>query len=196
MDELDSPRLYPASVADRQQHIRILLSVNMPEPVTPGQTPPSASDTPPITPPSGDPSSAELQKAREQIENLNKALQAERSEKEARTKKEAEEAGKFKELYESTNTSHEALKASHESVTKTLEAYDAHFAQEVERALKDLPKEKKALLDKLLDGKSAFEKATIVPDLLKEFGGAGFGQNPPGGQPPPASDRSKELLSK
>lgn len=168
----------------------------MPEPVTPEQTPPSAPDTPPATP-AGDPSSAELTKAREQIENLNKALQAERNEKEARTKKEAEEAGKFKELYESTNASHEALKTSHESMTKTLEAYDAHFTQEVERALKDLPKEKKVLLEKLLDGKSAFEKATIVPDLLKEFGGsAGFGQNPPGGQPPPASDRSKELLSK
>lgn len=160
------------------------------------------------TPPAPSEQNTELQA---QIDNLNKALKESRQEakalKEAEEKREAENIKKqeeakkkkweFEKLYteqtETLNSLTDKSKTQEEQITQ----FNTFFQEDFANKTKDLKKEQKELVEKLLDGKTDFEKATLVWDILSQFStGGNFGQTPEWWNTPPKVDESKELLKK
>ena len=62
------------------------------------------------------------------------------------------------------------MTSEHTSASDKLAKYDEYFKTSFENSLKTLEKGQKEMIEKLLDGKSNFEKSTLLPDILATFG--------------------------
>jgi len=123
-------------------------------------------------------------------ERLRQAEESKKAEDEAKAKWE------FEKLATEYKTSLDDISGKHTTATEQLTKYEEHFKTQYEESLKALSKEQKDTIEKLLEWKSNFDKATLVPSLLTQFGWKAFGKDPKGGDPTTVADKSKDLLAK
>lgn len=150
-----------------------------------------------------DANATELAKTQAEVARLGKLVndyaEKEKS-RQAEEAKNAEELAKkqweFEKLYWDTKSQLEDTTAKYTSASEQLTKYDAYFKGQYEESIKTLTKEQKDVVEKLLDGKSNFEKASLLPDILKQFGWVSFGKDPKGGNPPGDTDKAKDFLAK
>lgn len=145
----------------------------------------------------------ELAKAQAEATRLGKLVndyaEKDKSRQLEETKKQEENAKKqweFEKLYSDSKTALEDITTKHTSASEQLTKYDEYFKEQFDTSIKTLSKEQKDVVEKLLDWKSNFDKATLLPSLLAQFGLKPFGKDPNGGKPPVDADKSKDLLAK
>jgi len=126
---------------------------------------------------------AEKKAAEEEAQDLKKKLE------EIETAKK-EEKGAFKDLYEEKKEEAQNLTDQLNAEKEKAEALEKSIVKLVDAELGKLPDEKKEFVENLLEGKTAEKKLSLVPELVKQFGGAvgdGFGAGLPAGSgKPPA----------
>lgn len=146
----------------------------------------------------------ELAKAQAEVVRLGKLLNDKAESDKAReaeeAKKQEEEAKKrweYEKLYWEQKTQLDELTKNHTTASEQLTRHDEHFKNQYEESIKTLSKEQQGTIEKLLEWKSNFDKATLLPDLLAQFGWKAFGKDPKGGWSSPSdADKAKDLVSK
>lgn len=130
----------------------------------------------------------DLAKAHAEVARLGKLVNESAEKEKARQAEEAKKAedeakakGEFEKLATEYKTSLDDITTKHTSASEQLTKYDEHFKTQFESSIKALSKEQKDVIEKLLEWKSNFDKATLLPDLLTQFGGKAFGKDPKGG---------------
>ena len=143
---------------------------------------------------------AEITRLQEEVARLGKNLNKIHEEKKKAEEEEAKKRGEFEKLYNESKTTLETLTADSESQKKRLETYDGYFKAQYDTRIASLDADKKAVIEKLLDGKSDFEKFSLLDETLAIIAPNtpnNFGRVPEGGQSAGKSsneDKVQELL--
>lgn len=142
---------------------------NQPEPSNP-ETPPKEPETPPKKEETTVSYQA-LKEEREKRQALQEKLDAMEAEKKSAAQKQAEEEGKFKELYESTKTELEAKDGEIKSLTEKMASYEESIQEGIKTAASQIKSEEdRELFMDSLKGKNPAEQQALVPRLLQKFG--------------------------
>lgn len=119
-----------------------------------------------------------------QVEELSKKLGEYDKEKENASKSEEEkklkDKQKFDELEAKWKDEKKALEDRIAEQEPVIKSYRDTQTKQLEELSKQVPEAKKALVDGLLNGKSIEEKLTLLPTIVTEFKGSGFGGAPNG----------------
>lgn len=104
-----------------------------------------------------------------EIARLGKLLNQQAEKEKQRKDEEARQKWEFEKLYNEKNSEFEALKTEHSTQSEQITAYNTYFKQEFEKSIATLDAEKKQFIEKFLNGKSDFEKFSLLPEILKNF---------------------------
>lgn len=155
----------------------------------------AAENTPQTT--SDNKNTDELAKKEAEIARLGKLVN-QYAEKERLAKEEdAKKNGEFQKLFEDKKAELETLTSEHDNTKEINSRYEEFFKAEFEKSLQKIPKEKQETISLLLDGKTDFEKFSLLPKILSEFFPSqnGFG-GVPSGQTAKPNEKSVEDLIK
>lgn len=147
-----------------------------------------------------DPKDAEIARLQEEVKRLGNTLGKFHEEKKRAQEEEAKKRGEFEKLYNESKSTLETLTADSENQKKKLETYDGYFKAQYDARIASLDADKKAVIEKLLDGKSDFEKFSLLDETLAIIAPNtpnNFGRMPEGGQSAGKSsneDKVQELL--
>ena len=143
---------------------------------------------------------AEIARLQEEVKRLGNTLGKFHEEKKRAQEEEAKKRGEFEKLYNESKSAYDTLTADSESQKKRLETYDGYFKAQYDARIASLDADKKAVIEKLLDGKSDFEKFSLLDETLAIIAPNtpnNFGRVPEGGQSAGKSsneDKVQELL--
>ena len=143
---------------------------------------------------------AEIARLQEEVKRLGNTLGKFHEEKKRAQEEEAKKRGEFEKLYNESKSAYDTLTADSESQKKRLETYDGYFKAQYDARIASLDADKKAVIEKLLDGKSDFEKFSLLDETLAIIPPNtpnNFGRVPEGGQSAGKSsneDKVQELL--
>ena len=132
-----------------------------------------------------DPKDAEIARLQEEVKRLGNTLGKFHEEKKRAQEEEAKKRGEFEKLYNESKSTLETLTADSENQKKKLETYDGYFKAQYDARIASLDADKKAVIEKLLDGKSDFEKFSLLDETLAIIAPNtpnNFGRVPEGGQ--------------
>lgn len=132
-----------------------------------------------------DPKDAEIARLQEEVKRLGNTLGKFHEEKKRAQEEEAKKRGEFEKLYNESKSTLETLTADSENQKKKLETYDGYFKAQYDTRIASLDADKKAVIEKLLDGKSDFEKFSLLDETLAIIAPNtpnNFGRVPEGGQ--------------
>lgn len=132
-----------------------------------------------------DPKDAEIARLQDEVKRLGNTLGKFHEEKKRAQEEEAKKRGEFEKLYNESKSTLETLTADSESQKKKLETYDGYFKAQYDTRIASLDADKKAVIEKLLDGKSDFEKFSLLDETLAIIAPNtpnNFGRVPEGGQ--------------
>lgn len=135
--------------------------------------------------PKTDAKDAEIARLQEEVARLGKNLGKIHEEKKKAEEEEAKKRGEFEKLYNESKSTLETLTADSENQKKRLETYDGYFKAQYDARIASLDADKKAVIEKLLDGKSDFEKFSLLDETLAIIAPNtpnNFGRVPEGGQ--------------
>lgn len=147
-----------------------------------------------------DPKDAEIARLQEEVKRLGNTLGKFHEEKKRTQEEEAKKRGEFEKLYNESKSTLETLTADSESQKKKLETYDGYFKAQYDTRIASLDADKKAVIEKLLDGKSDFEKFSLLDETLAIIAPNtpnNFGRVPEGGKSAGKTsneDKVQELL--
>ena len=147
-----------------------------------------------------DPKDAEIARLQDEVKRLGNTLGKFHEEKKRAQEEEAKKRGEFEKLYNESKSTLETLTADSENQKKKLETYDGYFKAQYDTRIASLDADKKAVIEKLLDGKSDFEKFSLLDETLAIIAPNtpnNFGRVPEGGQSAGKSsneDKVQELL--
>ena len=150
--------------------------------------------------PKTDAKDAEIARLQDEVKRLGNTLGKFHEEKKRAQEEEAKKRGEFEKLYNESKSTLETLTADSENQKKRLETYDGYFKAQYDARIASLDADKKAVIEKLLDGKSDFEKFSLLDETLAIIAPNtpnNFGRVPEGGQSAGKSsneDKVQELL--
>lgn len=144
-------------------------------------------------------SADELAKLKAENTRLGKLVNNYAEKEKTAREAEAKQKGEFEKLYNEQKTAFDTLSEEAEKSKSRLASFEAYFENSYKMQTETLDAEKKALIEKLFDGKDAFEKFSLLSDVLATIAPktpVNVGNTPAGGVNPTHTDDEKAMLEK